>query len=143
MGLDAIIAIGSLLLPPVVDFIKKKFLKKEQDSPEATMSTLATTKPETLPEYVKALAGWMQAQVQFFQRDVSGQPSQWVVDIRAIIRPVGVLGAGITLAFMVISAIMGWKVDPSMTDTLAGVRYSCEVIVSSWFGDRITITKVT
>lgn len=140
-GIDAIVAIGSLLLPPVVDFVKKKFLKKEQDSPEATMSTLATTKPEVLPAYVTAITAWIEAQVKFFQRDVSGTPSQWVVDLRAVIRPLGTVGAGLVLGIMVVAALAGKKPDPLMADTLAGVRYSCEVIVSSWFGDRISITK--
>ena len=105
------------------------------------MSTLATTKPDVLPAYVTAITEWLKAQTGFFNRDVTGTPSQWVVDLRAIIRPVGTIGAGITLMVMVIASIQNWKVDPSMTDTLAGVRYSCEVIVSSWFGDRISISK--
>jgi hypothetical protein len=141
MGLDAILAIGSLLLPPVVDFVKKKFLKKEQDTPEATMSSLATTKPEVLPAYVTAMTEWLKAQVNFFNRDVNGTPSQWVINLRAAIRPIGVVGAGITLGAMVVGSLMNWKVDPSMSASIDGVRYSCEVIVSSWFGDRISITK--
>lgn len=141
MGLDAIIAIGSLLLPPAVDFIKKKFLRKEQDSPEATMSTLATTKPEVLPAYVTATTAWIEAQVKFFQRDVSGTPSQWVVDLRAVIRPIGTIGAGFILAAMVYAAMRGYKPDPSVADTVVGVRFTCEAIVSSWFGDRISVAK--
>lgn len=139
MGLDALIAIGSLLLPPVVDFVKKKWLKKDQDSPEATMSTLATTKPDVLPGYVTAITEWLKAQTGFFNRDVTGTPSQWVVDLRAVIRPLGTVGAGVVLAVMVLAALGGYKPDPSMNETLTGVRYSCEVIVSSWFGDRIRI----
>jgi hypothetical protein len=140
-GLDAIVAIGGLLLPPVVDFVKKKFLKKEQDTPEATMSTLATTKPDVLPGYVTAITGWLQAQVSFFNRDVTGTPSQWVVNIRASIRPLGVIGALLILSGMVIGSLSGWKPDPAMTDTLAGIRLASEAIVSSWFGDRISISK--
>lgn len=139
MGLDAIIAIVSLLAPPVVDFVKKKWLKPNQESPEATMSTLATTKPDVLPGYVTAITDWMRAQVEFFRRDITGDPSQWVVDLRAVIRPVGTLGAGIVLGVMVLLALNGYRPDPSMADTIAGVRYSCEIIVSSWFGDRISI----
>ena len=141
MGLDAIIAIGSLLLPPAVDFIKKKFLKKEQDTPEATMSTLATTKPDVLPGYITAMTEWLKAQVQFFNRDIAGTPSQWVVDLRAVIRPLGTIGAGIVLGVMVYAAIIGKKPSPEMADTIVGVRYTCEAIVSSWFGDRISIGK--
>jgi len=139
MGLDAIIAIVSLLAPPVVDFIKKKWLKQNQDTPEATMSTLATTKPDVLPGYVSAITEWLKAQVEYFKRDITGNPSQWVVDLRAVIRPMGTLGAGVVLGGMVLMALNGYKPDPSMTDTIDGVRYSCEIIVSSWFGDRISI----
>lgn len=139
MGIDAIIAIGSLIVPAAVDFIKKKWLKKEQDTPEGTMSTLATTKPDVLPGYVAAMTEWLKAQTSFFNRDIAGTPSQWVVDLRAAIRPLGTVGAGIVLAVMVLAALGGYKLDPSMDATLTGVRYSCEVIVSSWFGDRIRI----
>jgi len=141
MGLDAIIAIGSLLLPPAVDFIKKKFLKPSQDSPEATMSALATTKPEVLPTYITAMVGWLEAQVKYFNRDICGTPAMWVVNTRAIIRPAGTIGAGVILGVMVIAAIYGKKPDPAMADTIVGIRYTCEAIVSSWFGDRISIGK--
>jgi hypothetical protein len=140
-GLDAIVAIGGLLLPPVVDFVKKKFLKKEQDTPEATMSTLATTKPEVLPTYITAMTGWLQAQVTYFNRDIAGTPSQWVVNLRAAIRPMVVCGADLALGAMVVAGLCGWKVEPSMNDTIAGVRLSSEALISSWCGDRITISK--
>ena len=140
-GLDAIVAIGGLLLPPVVDFVKKKWLKKEADSPEATMSTLATTKPDVLPGYVQAVTEYLKAQVDFFNRDVTGTPSQWVVNTRAVIRPIGVIGAGGVLGGMVLMALAGYKPPAEMVDTITGVRLSCEVIVSSWFGDRLSIAR--
>ena len=141
MGVDAIISLVGLVLPAGIDFLKKKFLKREQDTPEATMSTLATTKPEVLPEYVTAITGWLQAQVNYFNRDVTGTPSQWVIDLRAAIRPFGVIGSGFILILMVVGALVGWKPDPSMVDTLTGVRLASEAIISSWFGDRISISK--
>jgi len=141
MGIDALIAIGSLVLPSVVDFVKKKFLKKEQDTPEATMSALATTKPDVLPGYVTAITGWLKAQVEFFNRDVIGSPSQWVVDLRAVIRPFGTISAGVVLAVMVIAALAGKNPEPEMMDTIVGVRFSCEAIVSSWFGSRISLGR--
>ena len=141
MGVDAIISLVGLVLPAGIDFLKKKFLKREQDTPEATMSTLATTKPEVLPEYVTAITGWLQAQVNYFNRDVTGTPSQWVIDLRAAIRPFGVIGSGFILILMVVGALVGWKPDPSMVDTLTGVRLASEVIISSWFGDRISLSK--
>ncbi len=140
-GIDAIVSIAGLLLPPVVDFVKKKFLKKEQDTPEATMSTLATTKPDVLPAYVTAITGWLQAQVSYFNRDVTGTPSQRIVNLRAAIRPIGVIIAFSILCAMVYGSLKGWKPDPTMIDTLAGIRLSCEAMVSSWFGDRITLGK--
>lgn len=140
MGIDVLVAIGGLLLPPVVDFVKKKFLKPGADTPEATMSSLATTKPEVLPDYVTAVTAYLQAQVNYFNRDVSGLPSQWVINLRAGIRPGGVIGALVILCVMVVASIMSWKIDPSMSDTLAGIRLSCEAIVSSWFGDRLKIS---
>ena len=141
MGIDAIIALAGLVIPPAVDFIRKKWLDPEEDSPEATMATLATTKPEVLPQYMTAMTGWLKAQVELFNRDVSGTPSQWVVDLRAAIRPIATIGAGLILTGMVFTSVMGYKVDPTMADALAGVRFSCETIVSSWFGSRITITR--
>lgn len=140
-GVDAIIALAGLAIPPVVDFVKKKFLKKEQDTPEATMSTLATTKPEVMPAYLTAQTGLMEATIKFFNRDVCGTPSQWVVDLRAAIRPVGVVISFVTLIVLAVMALTGFKVDPTVAETLAGVRYSCELVVSSWFGDRIAMSR--
>ena len=79
--------------------------------------------------------------MKMFNRDITGTPSQWIIDLRAAIRPVGTMGAGLILAGMVWASINGYKPDPSMIDTLTGVRYSCEVVLSSWFGSRLSITK--
>ena len=140
-GIDAVVAILGLVAPSVIDFAKKKWLPKGSDTPEATMSTLATTKPEVLPEYMLAMTGWMEAQVKFFNRDVVGTPSLWVINLRASIRPIGTILSFVILMAMVIGALAGWKPDPLMTDTLFGVRLASEAILSSWFGDRISITK--
>lgn len=146
--LDLIAAIGGLIIPPAFDFIKKKFIKTENDTPERTIGSLATTKPDVLPEYVKSLADLKDSEVRFFNRDVVGTPSQWVVDLRSAIRPMGVV-----LAFMLLSGIVflmfygEGKLGQSpfggevLSDTLAGVRVSCEAIISSWFGDRIRISS--
>ena len=141
LALDAVVGLAGLLIPPTFDFIKKKFLKKGEDTPEATMSTLATTKPEVLPSYLTAVTGWLDAQSRFFNRDVTGQPSKWVIDLRAAIRPLGVVFSFIILAVMVAATLMDIEVKESAIPTLTGVRYSCEVILSSWFGDRITISS--
>lgn len=71
MGIIEIIAtLGGMVLPPAVDFLKKKFLKPSSDTPEATMSALATTNPEVLPQYMTAMSGWLEAQTKYFNRDV-------------------------------------------------------------------------
>lgn len=141
MGLDAIIAIGGLLIPPVVDFVKKKFLKPDADTPEATMSSLATTKPEILPSYLAAVTGYLKAQIDFFNRDVSGTPSEWVINLRAAIRPLGVVFSFFVLAGMVVAAFSGYQVGPEVKPTFEGVRYTCELIISSWFGTRISVSS--
>lgn len=140
-GIDALIAVGGLIIPPAFDFIKKKFLSSTQDSPEQTMSALATTNPDVLPKYVEAQVHYMKAQVEFFNRDVVGSPSQWVVDLRAAIRPVGTVFAFCILCFVAVMALAGEvTLDSTMSSPLAGVRWTCELIVSSWFGTRIAVS---
>jgi hypothetical protein len=143
-GLDIIVALAGMILPPAVDFVKKKFLNGKQDTPEATLSTLATTKPEVMPAYLTAQAGLMEATVKYFNRDICGTPSQWVVDLRASIRPIGVVLAFAVLVLMAVLSITSSDIvdlDSSIDKMLTGTRYSCELMVSSWFGDRITIGK--
>ena len=136
IGLDAIVTIGSMILPPAVDLVKKIFVKKEKDSPEATMSALATTKPEVLPQYVSALSGYQESLVKWFNRDVIGTASQWVVDFRAAIRP-----AVISLAIIhviIVSVIHGVEGISAIPE---GWRYFYESIVGSWFGERLILEK--
>jgi len=140
IALDAIIALAGMVLPPVVDFAKKKFLKPSSDSPEATMSTLATTNPTVLPDYVKATTEYLKAQTDYFNRDVVGTPSTWVIDLRASIRPFGVIGSMLILGGLALISFDGAQVDPSAIETLTGVRLTCELIVSSWFGTRIALS---
>ena len=141
MGIDAILTLVGLLAPPLIDFGKKLFLKPEKDTPEATMSALATTKPEALAAYVEALSKYLKTQIDNFNRDIAGTPSQWVVNMRSAIRPVGTIGSILILAVLGVIAIQGTKIDPSMKDTIDGVRYTCEGIASSWFGSRISLGK--
>ncbi len=127
--LDAIVTVGSLIAPPAFDFLKKKFVKESNDTPERTMGTLAMTKPEVLVPYVEALAKHMGAKVQFFNRDVIGEPSQWIVNLRAGIRPITVIAS---LALLASSLWLPefFKLDP-------GIRLFCESTVSSWMGSRL------
>ena len=138
MGIDAIIALVSLLAPPAIDLVKKLFVKPGKDTPEATMSTLATTKPEALEGYVNATANYLKAQCEFFNRDVSGTPSQWVITLRAAIRPIGTAASIGILTLLGIMALTGYSAPPEMKTTVDGLRYTCEAIASSWFGTRIT-----
>lgn len=127
MMLDAIASLGGLIVPPIFDFVKKKFLKKD-DTAEATLSSLAVTKPEIMPAYVEANAKLLDSQINFFNRDVIGVPSCWIIDLRAAIRP-----TFIVLAMIIIFVdLLMIKVD--LPD---GIRTFFEAIISSWFGSRL------
>jgi len=146
MLLDIIASIGGLIIPPAFNFIKKKFIKSENDTPERTIGDLATTKPEVVPAYVQALSTLLDAKVKFFNRDVIGSPSQWVVNLRAAIRPIGVILSFFVLGGMVYLALTGsysrFDAVPEVLDEmLTGIRLSCEVMITSWFGSRFTISK--
>jgi len=139
IALELITTLGGLIFPPAMDFIKKKFLKPSEDTPQATASALATTKPEVLPDYVTAVTGLKKAEIDYFNRDVVGAPSQWVVDLRAAIRPVGVV---ICFGILILQIVLSYYYkDMSMLDdpVWTGTRMSSEVIISSWFGDRIRL----
>ena len=131
MGLDVILGLvgtlAGMVFPSIVDFVKKKWIPASNDTPERTMGTLATTKPETLAPYVQSLALYLEAQVKFFNRDVVGTPSTWVIDLRAAIRPMAVI-----LAFAIIGLDMlkQLQLDPA---TRAGLL----TVIGNWIGSRI------
>lgn len=127
-GLEAALAIGGLLFPPIFDFLKKKFIPAENDTPERTAGTLATTNPEVLPEYTRATAALLEARKSFFNRDVVGAPSQWIVDLRAAIRPVSVV-----LGFIILGS--EYFIPGAVLD--ANTRASIILNNSSWFGSRL------
>ena len=130
MALDLIASLGGLIVPPVFDLVKKIFVKKGRDTPEATMSTLATTKPEILPEYLKAVVDHLKAKIDWFNRDVIGAPSPWVVNLRAAIRPITVIVGLIALIVPTLFLKEGVALDP-------GTRYFFEAVIASWFGSRL------
>lgn len=135
MGIDAIVALVSLFVPPAFDFIKKKFLKPSADTPEATMATLATTKPEMMGAYLAGQAGLLEAKAKYFNRDICGVPSQIIIDLRAAIRPAGVVISFLILVFLTV----GWATtDPALEASVIGVRLACISIIGSWFGDRLS-----
>jgi len=126
---DIIGVVGGLIIPPAVDFIKKRFIPGEAETPERTAASLAATKPEVLPQFMSAVSGLKEVDIKYFNRDVIGTPSQWIVDARAAIRPLAVC---FSLVILGIEAV-GWA---SLTD---GARLTFEVLCASWFGSRITL----
>jgi hypothetical protein len=131
MGIDILLGLvgtlGGMVLPPIVDFIRKKFIPEENDTPERTMGTLATTKPEVLPGYVESLSKYLQAETAYFNRDIAGKPTQWIVDLRAAIRPLAVAGSFIALGLEAASVL---KIEPV---TRAGLL----TVIGNWIGSRI------
>lgn len=129
-GIDAIMAIGGLLIPPAFDFIKKKFISSEQDSPERTIGSLATIKPEVLPEYVKSLATLTDTKTRWFNRDViDGKVSTWVANWRACIRP-----ALITASIIHWTIAILWAIPIEQ-----GLRAAEILLVSEWCGERLVL----
>lgn len=131
MDPGSLIALGGLIVPPLFDLLKKKLLKKNIDSPEGTISTLATTKPEVLGEYVTSLSQLLDAKVKWFNRDVSGPLPLWVSAWRASIRPLVVTFA---LLHIGLSWFLKIDIDPN-------VRNFYIVIISEWVGERLTLER--
>lgn len=126
---DLIASVGGLVVSPLYDFIKKKFLPAGADTPESTIGTLATTKPDAVPGYVDALAKLKEMEVKWFNRDVVGAVSTWVADLRAVIRPLTV----------VVSLVCLFLDGFGSIDISTGARVTFEMCVTSWMGDRFTL----
>jgi hypothetical protein len=139
--IDLIGVLGGLIVPPAWDLIKKKFTKDTEDTPERTMGTLATTKPETLPAYVEALCKHLDAQTAFFNRDVVGDVGAGVRNLRASIRPIAVIGSLVMLGVMAYATLFNGYSPPTpeAAEVLTGIRVSCEGIASSWMSSRIIL----
>ena len=117
---------------PLIKFLSNKFIKPKAQTPEATISSLATTNPSILPQYIKSYADLLTAKKVYFNRDVSGTPSQWVVDLRASIRPICTVGC----IFLLISAkFYNFQIDSS-------TQMLINFVVSSWFGNRMALWQV-
>ena len=127
MMLDVIASLGGLVIPPVFDFVKKKFLGSKSDSPKSTLNTLAVSKPEIMPDYIKGYASLLEAEAKYFNRDVIGSPSLLIVNLRAAIRPTFVI---MTVFIMFLAPVLGLYIPED-------VRVFMEMNISSWFGSRL------
>lgn len=127
MGVEAVLAIAGALVPPVANFVNKKWLKKDSDTTEATANTLATTSPEILPSYLQSMSGWYDTLIRYFNRDVIGTPRQWVIDLRAAIRPAAVV---LSVLIIAIDAPLSLGLTPE-------TRGAMLANISSWFSSRL------
>jgi hypothetical protein len=97
------------------------------------LSTLATTNPEVMVKYVDAQSKQMDAKVRYFNRDVVGEPAQWVVSLRAAIRPiVTALCCGAAIGEVAYNAIA-----PTPSPQLSVAAAPAWVLVGNWFGTRL------
>lgn len=126
MILDIISSALGFVGPPIFDFLKKKFLSPKVDTPEATLSSLATTKPELMGDFVDSQAKLFEAKSKFFNRDVIGEISFWVRDLRSIIRPLFVI---YTIVYTIIATKYGWHTDQY-------IKTIMEINATSWFSSR-------
>lgn len=128
-AVDLVSSLVGFAFPPVFDFFKKKFLSPKQDTPEATLSTLATTKPEIMPAFIDSQCKLFDAKTRFFNRDVVGEVSKWVRDFRALIRPSFVVFG---MAYIAVSVMLVWTTDPY-------IRSILEININSWFSSRLLL----
>ena len=127
--LEAVTALGGLVIPPVFDVIKRKGLGLPDDSEEGTLSALARSNPDAMEGYVRAKADLYDAEARFFNRDIAGTPSAWVINLRGSIRP------GVTL--LCVLALIIEMLPFASLGLDQGTRATMCLIVSSWFGDRL------
>lgn len=125
MGIDAIVGLVSLFGPKIIDTVKGWIHRK--DSPEGTMAVLANTNPAELSNYVKAQAELMRVQNEAVNSDVTGTVSEWVSDVRAMIRPIITVTA---IGHIIYASVTHTVIDPEF-------RYTYEAAIGSWFGSRL------
>jgi hypothetical protein len=127
IGLESIISpIVGLVSGPLFNFLKLKFLKPKSSSPQDTLSSLAITNPNIIDKYVIAQAELLKAQKDYFNRDVIGEPSKWVVDLRASIRPIFVV---FSILLIIASTFFSLIIPASFVPLIS-------VCLGNWFGSR-------
>ena len=124
IALDIIASVAGFALPAIVDLTKSIFGIKS--SQEGTLSTLATTNPEVMPQYIDALARLKDAETKWFQRDVTGELSKWILNFRGFIRPFGT-------AFSFAALTLNHSVQLNLTP---GTEASFCFVLGNWFGSR-------
>jgi len=126
MGVDAIVALVSLLGPKLIDLVRGWFGAKQ--TPEQVLAGLASTNPAALAQYVEAQAKLISAENASVNADISGTISVWVSDIRAMIRPFVTVVAAVHI---VLAA--HWKIAIPQE-----AMYVYEAAICSWFGSKLS-----
>lgn len=127
LAADFITTMSGMIIPPIFDLFKKKFISKD-DSLEGTLNTIAINKPEVVGSYVDSCAALLKAKVDYFNRDVIGIPSKWVVNLRASITPITVIGS---LGILILSCLSLYEINHE-------AQRFIEFIIAGWFGSRLT-----
>jgi len=119
-----------MIVPQAFDFLRKVFIKGDNDLTDNTMNSIALSKPEILPSYVEAYAKLIESKINYFNRDVSGEIPRWIAGFRALIIPTVVT---ISMGCMVYSLIMsGFGLHFTTIGT--GIIDSCSTIAGGWIG---------
>jgi hypothetical protein len=126
MGIDAIVALVSLLAPKVIDLVKGWFGSK--NSPEQTLASLAQTNPDALAKYIDAQATLIKVQNESVNADISGTVWPWISSIRALVRPM--------ITYFAIAHIALAHLHPDITTIPDSAMYVYETAIGSWFGSR-------
>jgi hypothetical protein len=122
----AILSLAGLVWPTVAQGVKHLFGKSSTTEQE-TVGALASTNPDVIPEYVRAMNEGKDFQLKWFNRDVSGAVHWIVLTWRAAIRPFVVTCSIAALVAMYF--IPSITADPEITSVLS-------FYVSSWMGSR-------
>ena len=129
MGLETILTtLLSSAIPPLLDILKTKVVGAQK--PEQILGSMALNEKtaQFVPQFVESLQKLIETQSQFqkdlFNVDVVGQPSQFVVDLRALIRPVTVL---VSLGVFAVSPFV---------EIPQYVQQACSMFIGFWFGSR-------